>query len=53
MLFEPIDAIGIEMIRRLIEQENRGFLQEQTRERHAATFTAGEMIDDRITGRTT
>ena len=53
MLLEPINTVGIEMIRRLVEQENRRLLQQQPRERHAAPFTAGKMIDDGVAGRTT
>ena len=40
MLFEPRDGLGVEMVGRLIEQQNVRLLQQQTAESDAAFFTA-------------
>ena len=53
MLLEPVHAVGVEMVGRLVEQENGGFLQQQPRERDPAALTTGEVIDDRLARRTT
>ena len=36
MVLEPGDALGIEMVGRLVEQENVGLGEQQLAERHAA-----------------
>jgi hypothetical protein len=40
MLFQPLDALGVEMVGRLVEQQDRGLLDEQPREGDAALLTA-------------
>ena len=40
MLLEPVERIGIEMVCRLIQQENIGLREEQTDERQPRAFTA-------------
>ncbi len=45
MLFQPIDGFGVEVIGRLIQEEDVGFLQQQTTQGDAAFFTAGEHLD--------
>ena len=42
MLFEPRDGFGIEMIGRLVKQQNIGFLQQQAAQRDAPFFTAAK-----------
>ena len=51
MLFQPGDAFGVEMVGRLIEQQDVRLFQQQTGQRHAALFTAGQLGDGRIAGR--
>jgi hypothetical protein len=52
MLLEPLHAFRIEMIRRLVQEQNRGLLQQQPGERDAAAFPARQLIDDRFARRT-
>ena len=40
MMLEPGDAFGIEMVGRLVEQEDVGLRQQQPAERHAALLAA-------------
>ena len=43
MLFQPVDALGIEMIRRFVKKEHVGTLQQKLAQRDAAAFSAGEI----------
>ncbi len=40
---EPRDALGVEMVRGLVEQQQVGLGEQQARERHAAALTAGQI----------
>ena len=44
MLFEPVDRLGVEVVRRLVEQQHVGLLQQQAAQRHAAALTAREHL---------
>ena len=52
VMFEPSDRLRIEVIGRLVEQENVGLLQEQPAQRHSAAFAAGQNLHRRIRRRT-
>ena len=43
MAFEPVDRLGVEMVRRLVEQQQVGLLQQQPAERDASAFAAREL----------
>ena len=53
VLFEPVDALGIQVVRRFVEQQHVGLLQEQAAECHAATFATAQRIDWLVCWRTT
>ena len=38
MIFEPLDAFGVEMVGRFVEQQYAGLLDQQAGQRHAALF---------------
>ena len=40
MLFEPLDALGVEVVGRLVEQQDAGLLEQQPRQRDAALLAA-------------
>ena len=44
MLFEPVDALGVEVVRRLVEQKHVRFLKEQTAERYASALTTRKVL---------
>ena len=48
---QPGDRLGIEMVGRLVEQQQVGTLQQQPAQRHAAALTAGQRPGIGITGR--
>ena len=48
MLLQPVNRLGIEVVGRLIEQEDIGLLQKQTTEGNASAFTTREILDNRI-----
>ena len=41
--FEPVDGLGVEMVGRLVEQQELGLVEQQAAERDAALFAAGEL----------
>ena len=41
--FEPVDGLGVEMVRRLVEQQQVGLLEQQAAERDAAALAAREL----------
>ena len=41
MLFEPADALGVEVVGRLVEQQDVGLRQQEAGKGDAALFTAG------------
>src|ERR687896_289520 len=43
-MFEPGDRLCVEMVRRLVEQENIWFLQQQPAQRNPATLTTGQNL---------
>ena len=43
VLLQPVDALGVEVVGRLVEQQDVGLLQEQAAEGHAAAFAAAEV----------
>ena len=45
VVFEPLDAFGVEVVGRLVEQQDRRLLEQQSGERDAALFTAREIFD--------
>ena len=51
MPFEPGDGLGIEVVGRLVEQQQFGLLEQQLAERDAAALTARELVDRPIVGR--
>ena len=42
MPLEPGDALGVEVVRRLVEQQQVGLLEQHLAQRHAAPLAAGE-----------
>lgn len=44
VLLEPVDALGVEMVRRLVQQQHVGLLQQEPAQRHAATLAAREVL---------
>ena len=48
---QPGDAFGVEMVGRLVEQQQLGLLQQQPAERDAAALAAGELGDVGVVGR--
>ena len=52
MLFEPIYAFGVKVVRGLVKEEHVGLLQQQATECHTSAFTPGEM-GCRLVGRRT
>ena len=43
MLFEPVYALGIQMVGRLVEQQHIGFLQQQSAEGHTSALSSREI----------
>ena len=52
MAFEPVDGLGVEMVGRLVEQQQVGLLEKQPAERDAAPLAAGEFRHVGIVRRT-
>ncbi len=51
MAFEPRHRLGVEMVGRLVEQQQVGLLQQQPAERDAALLAARKRLDLRVAGR--
>ena len=51
MALEPGDRFGVEMVRRLVEQQHVGLLEQHAAERDATAFAAGELRHVRVAGR--
>ncbi len=49
--FEPVDRLGVEVVGRLVEQQQVGRRQQQPAQRDAATLAAGERRDVGVVGR--
>ena len=45
MLFEPLHAFGVEMVGRLVEQQDVGLFEQQPGQRDAALLAAREIVD--------
>ena len=50
--FQPLDRLGVEVVRRLVEKEHVRLLQEQPAEGDAAALTAGKVLDQGLRRRT-
>ena len=51
MAFQPVHGLGVEMVGRLVEQQQFGLLQQQPAQRDAAALAAGELADVGVVGR--
>ena len=51
VLLEPGDRLGVEVVRRLVEEEEVGLLEEDAAERDAAPLAAGDLRDVGVGGR--
>ena len=47
-IFQPRDRVDVEMVRRLVEQEQVGLRDQGAGEEHAAPPPAGQCVDDRL-----
>ena len=47
-ILQPANGLGVEMVRRLVEQEQVGLRSERATQRHAAFFTTGKSRDQRV-----
>ena len=45
---QPVHRLGVEVVGRLVEQQQVGLLQQQLAERHPAALAAGEDVDRRV-----
>ena len=45
MAFEPVHAFGVEMVGRLVEQQQFGLVEQQLAQRDAAALAAGKLVD--------
>ncbi len=52
VLLQPGHGLGVEVVGRLVEQQDVGLLQEQPHQRHAPPLAAGKDGDGRIARRT-
>ena len=50
-LFEPFDRRDVEMVGRLVEEQQVGLEHERPRERHALAQPAGQLLDERVRGK--
>ena len=48
---EPVDRLGVEVVGRLVEQQQVGVAEEEPGERHAALLPAGQLRDVGVVGR--
>src|ERR1035438_4045037 len=51
VLLEPLDALGVEVVGRLVEEKHRGLPQAQARERDPPALAARELVDNLVGGR--
>ena len=51
VLFEPVDALGVEVVGRLVEQQHVGLLEQEAAEGHTAALTARKRLYRLIVGR--
>ena len=50
-LLQPLDRFGVEMVGRLVQQQQVGLLQQRHAERHAPPLAAGKLAHGRVVGR--
>ena len=50
MTFKPVDRLGVEMVGRLVEQQQFRLLQQQLAERDAAALAARELVTAQSSG---
>jgi hypothetical protein len=50
-VLEPVDRFGVQMVRRLVEQQQVGMLEQEPGERHAALLAARDLRDIGVVGR--
>jgi hypothetical protein len=50
-VLQPFDALGVQVVGRLVQQQHVGLGQQQPAQRHAALFAAGKHADLRVPGR--
>ncbi len=48
---QPLDRLGVEVVGRLVEQQQVGVLEQQPAQRHASLLAAGERGDVGVVGR--
>ena len=48
VMSEPVDAFDVEMVGRLVQQQQLGRVEQQARQRDAAALAAGEAGDRRV-----
>ena len=51
MAFEPVDRLGVEMVGRLVEQQQFGLFEQQPAQRDAAALAARQRVDVGLVGR--
>ena len=51
VLLEPLDALGVEVVRRFVQEENRGLLEEEPGERDPAALASGQTVDQLVARR--
>ena len=51
MAFEPVDRLGVEMVGRLVEQQQVGLVEQQLAQRDAAALAARQLGDVGVVGR--
>ena len=51
MAFQPMHTLGVEMVGRLVEQQQLRLVEQQPAQRHAAALAAGELADIGVVGR--
>ena len=52
VLFQPVNAFCIQVVGRLVEQQDVRFLQQQTAQSHTAAFTSRKVLHQLVFGRT-
>ena len=50
-LFEPLDGFRVEMVRRFVQEQQVGLLQERHAQGHPPPLAAGKLADRRVVGR--
>jgi hypothetical protein len=48
MLLQPLDALGVEVVGRLVQEQDRGLLEEQPGKRDAAPLAAGQLVHNLV-----